>query len=574
MAQASKTRTVEEIKVGSRWLRGTVAEELETDAASFRADTAQVLKFHGVYVQDNRDTRTERIRAKAERDYACMIRVAIPGGRLSAAQYLSLDELARKLGSSSLRLTTRQGIQFHFVAKADLQELMRSINATLLTTWGGCGDVVRNVTACPSCDEEVRRLGLDELAQTISLEFKAPSDAYYELWIDGARVPNQVLGAARIARSVYGPTMLPRKFKIGLTTSRDNCVDVFSCDVGLVVDIDDPTRIRVYAGGGLGRSGTDETTFARLGDLFGEIDRSQILAVVRAIVALHRDEGNRDDRSHARLKYLVEAKGVAWARSEVERRSGVEFAPATRDTFEVDDDHLGEFVGGGGSFDLGIKLPSGRIVNRPGARYLDGVAALIEEFNPELGITARGDLIVRNVPVRHRDRLYALLGTYGVAVPERLSPLHRASFACVALPTCGLALAESERYLPEFLDEFYAMLADLSMSDEFFEVRMTGCPNGCARPYLGEIGIVGRSKRSYDIFVGADRHGTRLNTLFARDVDRSLLVSGLEPLVRRYRDQRRDGESFGDFYFRLDPAEIASLRPAPRERRTRVRSES
>ncbi|MHB1904945.1 MAG: hypothetical protein ACYCTG_12810, partial [Ferrimicrobium sp.] len=181
MAQESKTRTVEEIKVGSRWLRGTVAEELETDAASFRADTAQVLKFHGVYVQDNRDTRTERIRAKAELDYACMIRVAIPGGRLSAAQYLSLDELARKLGSSSLRLTTRQGIQFHFVAKADLQELMRSINATLLTTWGGCGDVVRNVTACPSCDEEVRRLGLDELAQTISLEFKAPSDAYYEL---------------------------------------------------------------------------------------------------------------------------------------------------------------------------------------------------------------------------------------------------------------------------------------------------------------------------------------------------------------------------------------------------------
>lgn len=574
MTDKSKTLTVEEVKAASSWLRGNVAQELQADSTSFEADTAQILKFHGVYVQDNRDTRTERIRAKVELDHRCMIRVAIPGGRLSADQYLALDALTRRLGSSSLRLTTRQGIQFHFVAKADLGELMNLINETLLTTWGGCGDVVRNVTACPSSDEGVKRLELDELAQIISLQFKAPSDAYYELWIDGTRVPNQVLGAAPVAESVYGPTMLPRKFKIGLTTSRDNCVDVFSCDVGLVVDINHPRRVRIYAGGGLGRSGTDGTTFARLGDLLGEVDRAQVLDVITAIVALHRDEGNREDRSHARLKYLVAARGVSWVRSEVERRSGVTIPAATPDAFELEDDHLGELATDNDHFDFGVKLPSGRIVNRENGRYLDGVAAIVGEFNPELAITARGDLIVKGVAVNQRDRLLELLEVHGIDAPEELSPLHRASFACVALPTCGLALAESERYLPEFLDEFHAMLAGLSMSEESFEVRMTGCPNGCARPYLGEIGIVGRSKRSYDIFIGADRHGTRLNTLFARDVDRSALVSGIEPLVRRYRDQRRGGESFGDFYCRLNDEDIASLRPASRQRRSRVTSKS
>lgn len=573
MTERSKTLTVEEIKAGSSWLRGNVAEELQSDSTSFGADTAQILKFHGVYTQDNRDSRTERLRAKLELDHRCMIRVAIPGGRLSAGQYLALDALARKLGSGSLRLTTRQGIQFHFVTKADLGELMRMINETLLTTWGGCGDVVRNVTACPSSDESVSRLGLDELAQTVSLRFKAPSDAYYELWIDGSRVPNQVLGAAPVAESVYGPTMLPRKFKIGLATSRDNCVDVFSCDVGLVVDIDDPSRVRVYAGGGLGRSGTDDTTFARLGDLLGQVDRAEVIDVIAAIVTLHRDEGNREDRSHARLKYLVEAKGVSWIRAEVERRSGVDFTPASADTFLVEDDHLGELMVDEGHFDFGVKLPSGRIVNRDAGRHLDGVAAIVDEFNPELAITPRGDLIVRGVPVAQRDRLRELLSVHGIDAPETMSPLHRASFACVALPTCGLALAESERYLPEFLDEFHAMLAGLSMAEESFEVRMTGCPNGCARPYLGEIGIVGRSKRSYDIFIGADRHGTRLNTLFARDVDRGSIVSGLEPLVRLYRDQRRVGESFGDFFFRLGEDEIASLRPASRRRRSSAKEE-
>ncbi|MHB1734083.1 MAG: assimilatory sulfite reductase (NADPH) hemoprotein subunit, partial [Ferrimicrobium acidiphilum] len=258
----------------------------------------------------------------------------------------------------------------------------------------------------------------------------------------------------------------------------------------------------------------------------------------------------------------------------VERRGGVAFSAATPDTFVVEDDHLGELVTDNDHFDFGVKLPSGRIVNRENGRYLDGVAAIVDEFNPELAITARGDLIVRGVAVSQRDRLRELLALHGIDAPEELSPLHRASFACVALPTCGLALAESERYLPEFLDEFHTMLAELSMSEESFEVRMTGCPNGCARPYLGEIGIVGRSKRSYDIFIGADRHGTRLNTLFARDVDRGALVSGLEPLVRRYRDQRRAGESFGDFYFRLDDEEIASVRPASRQRRSRAKSES
>lgn len=558
---------IEAIKITSNQLRGTIAEELTTDAPTFASDTAQVLKFHGVYLQDNRDVRSERIRAKQPLDHRAMVRVAIPGGRLRAEQYLALDALSDVFGNGTLRLTTRQGIQYHFATKAGLEGLLRGINDTLLTTWGGCGDVVRNVTACPSSRHHHDGTDLDALANAISRRYKAPADAYYELWVDGERVPTDIAGAPSVDASLYGPTMLPRKFKIGVTTSDDNCVDVLTSDVGVVVDVDRPERIRIYVGGGMGRSGTDDTTFARIADLLGEVDRSELLTVIDALVALQRDEGNRTDRAHARFKYLVARIGVDAVREAVLERSGIRVDDAVPDTFAHTEDHLGTTRHDAASVtDYGIKLPSGRISDANGIEYRTAIAEIVRVLGGDLAVTPRGDLLLLGVSQAELPRIERILEAHHVPTAAAQRAIERNAFACVALPTCGLALAESERYLPAFLKEFGAMLASHQLEDEDIEIRMTGCPNGCARPYMGEIGIVGRSKRSYDLFIGGDREGTRMNELFARDVQRDQLVPVLGGIVERFAADRRPGERFGDFFLRLDESAKQALRPQERVR--------
>jgi sulfite reductase (ferredoxin) len=558
---------IEAIKDASNLLRGSIAKELSSDAPTFAADTAQVLKFHGVYLQDNRDVRSERIRAKQPLDHRAMVRVAIPGGRLSAEQYLALDALCDVFGNGTLRLTTRQGIQYHFATKAGLEGLLRGINNTLLTTWGGCGDVVRNVTACPASHHRSDGTELDSLANAISRRYKAPAEAYYELWVDGERVPADIAGAPSVDASLYGPSMLPRKFKIGVTTSNDNCVDVLTNDIGVVVDAARPALVRLYVGGGMGRSGTDDTTFARIADLLGEVKRSDVLAVIDALVALQRDEGNRSDRAHARFKYLVERIGVDAVRDEVQRRCGITVAIVPPDTFPHTDDHLGSPDQTLSSrTDYGIKLPSGRISDTDAVQYRTAIAEIVRFVGGELAITPRGDLLLLGVDHTSIPRIERILMAHHVPTASSQRAIERNAFACVALPTCGLALAESERYLPSFLEEFGAMLASHQLEDEDIEIRMTGCPNGCARPYMGEIGIVGRSKRSYDLFIGGDREGTRMNELFARDVPRDQLVPVLGGIVERFAAERRPNERFGDFFVRLDETVKAALRPQERVR--------
>lgn len=558
--------SVELIKESSNGLRGSIADELHNGLSSFSSDNEQILKFHGVYAQDDRDLRKERVRAKLEVEHICMIRIALPGGVISAEQYLAIDSLAGEFSNAALRLTTRQGIQFHFVVKSDLEVLLRRINQTLLTTWGGCGDVVRNVTACPSSPSGLDDAGLSELAKKISLRYKAPSDAYLELWVDGEKIPNEIIGAPGIDTSVYGEAMLPRKFKIGLARSSDNCTDVLSCDLGIVIDEDDPKRVRIYVGGGMGRSASDESTFARLADLLGEVDRKDIFGVADAIISIQRDNGDRRDRSHARFKYLVDRWGVETVRKEVERLSGIKVDPAIPDTFSQTTDHLGVTNDIDGHFDFGVKLPSGRIKDAPGLLYLTTIRRLVKLANPKLAVTAKGDLLLKEIPANLKPDFFKILRDLPELDANSQPKVFRESFACVALPTCGLALAESERYLPFFLAELTERLEELDLADQAIEVRMTGCPNGCARPYLAEIGIVGRSKRSYDIYLGADRQGTRLGSLFAKDVDRQSLVDVLTPTLKQYRDNRFKGESFGDFVNRQPYELIETLKPTPRVR--------
>ncbi len=558
--------SLELVKESSNGLRGSIAQELNDGFGSFSTENEQILKFHGIYTQDNRDLRRERIRAKQEIEHICMIRVALAGGVISAEQYLALDRLAGEFGNAMLRLTTRQGIQFHFVTKSEIEDLLKKINQTLLTTWGGCGDVVRNVTACPSSRGDGQNVRLPELAKVISLRYKAPSDAYLELWVDGERIPNEILNAPSPEASIYGSTMLPRKFKIGLALSSDNCTDVLSSDIGVVIDETDPNKVRIYVGGGMGRSAADESTFARLADLLGEVDRKELLSVIDAIISIQRDNGDRHDRSHARFKYLVDRWGVDKVRQEVEALSGIAIRNATRDVFGETTDHLGVTNETSNQFDFGIKLPSGRIKDTPDLPYLTTIRRLVELANPKLAITAKGDLLFKGISSDLRVDFFKTLQGVSALDPKTQPRIFRESFACVALPTCGLALAESERFLPTFLTELAENLGELGLADQSFEVRMTGCPNGCARPYLAEIGIVGRSKRSYDIYLGADRQGTRMGQLFAKDVDQQSLVAALTPILGLYRDNRSEAESFGDFVTRQSSELIDSLRPAGRTR--------
>ncbi len=567
MSEESTTRSeIEQLKESSGLLMGGLREEMSSNRDEVGSESKQLLKFHGVYAQDNRDTRSARKRAGEPLEHIYMLRVAIPGGRLSARQYLSLDSLARRIGTHSLRLTTRQGIQLHFVSKNQLPEMISAVNECLLTTWGGCGDVVRNVVACVGIDPATTALGVDRLAADLSRRYKAPADSYIQLWIDGTRVPNEILGAPPLDESIYGQAMLPRKFKIGIATSIDNCVDVLANDLGLVIDAQSPSRVRLYVGGGMGRSHSDATTYARVADLLGEVDRGDLLAICDSVIALQRDEGDRADRSHARLKYLVAAWGIERVRSEVERRAGVGIRPGVRDTFSLTQDHLCHVEQANGHFGFGIKLPSGRIANTPGSPMLDRLRDFVGDFGPSLAVTARGDLLLYDLAPEIAPQVAERISLADLPVDSHLRPLDRESFACVSLPTCGLALAESERYLPELLADLGACLSRLGVPHLPLEVRVTGCPNGCARPYLGEIGLVGRSKRSYDIHLGDTSNGRRLNELFAQDVDRDDIVPCLAALISLYLDQRLGGERFGAFATRVGLSGRDDLKPARRRR--------
>ncbi len=569
-----KESTVEKIKRESNLLKGTIEDELGTTAETFTSDTGQLLKFHGVYLQDNRDVRSSRKREGLDLEHLVMVRVAIPGGKLSADQYRSLDQLSDKFGNSTLRLTTRQGIQFHFATKAVIRELIAGINETLLTTWGGCGDVVRNVVACTNAGNSELQTKLDQLADYISTSYKAPADSYWQIWIDGDRVPQAIVDAPSIDESVYGATMLPRKFKIGLATTNDNCIDALSHDIAVVIDAIEPSRLHIFAGGGMGRSGTDPTTYARAATHLGTVREGYLKATLDAILTIQRDYGDRKDRAHARLKYTIDRLGVDFFEQLVVERSGQSFAKDTFPGFTNEGDHLGvEEAPTKGRFNLGYKLPSGRISNSGEVKdQRDRIVKAIEQATCEVRVTAKGDLVFTELSEEDLAKISDLLDdarSKEQARTKRHIPLStkELSFACVALPTCSLALAESERYLPNFVEELQSRLELLGAPDAAIEVRITGCPNGCARPYLGELGVVGRSKKSYDIFIGADRRGMRLSEQFAVDVPSSELVNSITPLLKLWVADGIEKVNFGDFVTSLDKDLVTSLAPAPRRRR-------
>lgn len=552
---------VEHIKAQSRHLHGQIAEELAAETSHFSEEQVQLIKFHGMYQQENRDLRQARKEAKAEKAYQFMVRSRIPGGALTAEQYLVEDELAGRYGNGTLRITTRQGFQLHSILKGDLRATLREINARLLSTLAACGDVNRNVMACPAPTSSRAQARVTEIAHQIAMHLAPRSSAYHEIWIDGEKA--ETIEEPEVIEPIYGPTYLPRKFKIGIAFPGDNCIDVYTQDVGLVAFLEgeELAGFTVIIGGGMGMTHGKQETYPRLATPLCDISVEQALPVIEAIVTVQRDYGDRQNRKHARMKYVVEERGSAWFRAEVEQRLGYTLADPRPIVFHDVEDHLGWHRQGNGRWFLGLWVENGRITDSASKRLRSGLRAVIEQFRPGIRLTAQQNILLTDITDEQRAPLESLLHAHGISIDPRAAGVSRFAMACPALPTCGLALAEAERALPAIMRQIEADLTALGMVDVPLSVRMTGCPNGCARPYMGDIGFVGRTKDVYHIYVGGDWANTRMNTLYAPSVRRENLAATLYPLFILWRDERLPGETFGDFCHRTRPVAAALMTP-------------
>lgn len=523
--------SVETIKGRSRYLRGSIAQELGTQEPSFGEESGQVLKFHGIYQQDDRD-----LRKGGDRTHILMVRAALPGGRLSAEQYLVADELADLVGDGTLRITSRQGLQWHRVGKADLAALIWTLNQSLVTTLGACGDVVRNVVACP--DPRAPQV-LEEVAVELAERFQPRTSSYWELWVDGERAVSAVEGGEDV-EPVYGSHYLPRKFKIGIASPGDNCIDLLTHDLGFV-PVEDGWVVTV--GGGQGKSPTRDDTYPRLADPLATVSRSEIGEVAEAVVTVQRDWGERSDRKRARLKYLIDTWGLPRFRRAVEERLGWDLPEPEPIGWTSHADHLGWHDTGS----LGVAVESGRI----SGGFRQALAAVVERHRPDLRFTPQQNLVITGLPFESRREVARELG---VGLPT----LSTVAMACVALPTCGLALTDAERALPQVTGELEGVLTGLGLAETVVTVRMTGCSNGCARPYTSEIGLVGRRRGRYDIHLGAAPDGTRLGEPMFESVRLEEVVATLEPLLAAWRDES-DAITFGDFCYRLGRSGLVAL---------------
>jgi sulfite reductase (ferredoxin) len=539
---------VEVAKRSGRHLRGTIAETLRSEATHFGPDDIHLLKFHGTYQQDSRDQRRGREAAGEEKAYSFMVRVAIPAGAITAQQYLALEGIADRHANGTLRVTTRQGFQFHGVLKGNLKAAIAGINQELLTTIAACGDVQRNVMGCSAPLADADHAAVRQVAEALAGELRPGSRAYHEIWLDGEK---QI--STEEEEPFYGDRYLPRKFKTAVGLSVDNCVDIYSQDVGLLAVVADG-RIRGFnllVGGGLGMTHHKADTTARLAEPLGFVPLANGVEAVRIVAAVFRDHGNRSDRRHARLKYLLAEWGIDRFREEFQRRATFRLAPPVALPPLPFHDHLGRHRQHDGRFFYGVFIQSGRIVDHPGHTLKTALHEIVTRFRPGLRLTGQQNVLLTDLDLGDVDALENILREHGVTPPLELSAARRFSLACPALPTCGLAVAESERAIPGVLDQFETELESLGLRDEPLTIRMTGCPNGCARPYTADLAFVGRSLGLYNVYVGGSLAGDRLVDLYRADVATEDLLPAVRPLLARWAGERLEGEGLGDFYQRL-----------------------
>jgi sulfite reductase (ferredoxin) len=554
----------EAVKRQSRQLRGTLARDLADTKTPFDNAGYSLLKFHGTYQGYDRDTATERKQQGLDKLWQFMARVRIPGGRLTAGQYLALDALADRHADGTLRVTTRQSIQFHGIVKSGLKATIAGINHALLTTLAACGDVVRTVTTLPAplADPVHRRLDAD--ARLLSTHLLPITGAYHEIWLDGEKVT-----AEEPVDPLYGERYLPRKFKIGLAVPEDNTIDVLTNDLAIVALFDGGGRLLGYnflLGGGHGMTHNKPATYPRLATPVAFVEPDDLLEAAKAVVRLHHDWGDRGNRRHARLKYVIAERGEDWARERLSEDLGKTLAPCRGMPEFSMPDHLGWHEQGDGRLYLGVPVPSGRIVDDDRIRLRTALREIVGRFGVDPILMPTQDIILSNIDPADRDAIEAILREAGVRLADELLPVERWALACPALPSCGLALTEAERVREDIVGAIADRLKRRGLEDERLSVRITGCPNGCARPYNGDIGIVGRMPGFYSLYVGGDFAGTRLNQPLADRLDIAGIADALDPLFARFAGERLDGEGFGDFCHRIG---VAALRPQIEPRRSR-----
>jgi sulfite reductase (ferredoxin) len=567
ISPTQKLSKVESLKERSNFLREPLATQLQEETTHFSEDAVQILKFHGSYQQDNRDNRVKG----QEKDYQFMLRTRNPGGLIPAQLYLTLARLSDDYGNHTLRVTTRQGFQVHGILKKNLKAAIAAIVQSMGSTLGACGDLNRNVMAPPAPFKNRPEYQYAwEYANNIADLLRPQTGAYYEIWLDGEKIISaEEAPEVKAARQrnhngtifpdkeepIYGEGYMPRKFKICVTVPGDNSVDVYTHDVSLVVMTDGSGELQgfnVLAGGGLGRTHNKEETFPRTADPIGYVDKADVYDLIKAIVSTQRDYGNRTERRRARMKYLLEEWGVEKFRTVVEGYWGKPLAPFKPLPNWKYQDFLGWHEQGDGKLFLGISIESGRVKDEGSFQLKTALGKIVERFNLPLCLTPSQNLIVYEIEPAHKATIEEILHQHGiVSDPQEIDPLVRYSMACPALPTCGLAITESERVLPGIIDRIRGLLNKLDMGQEQFVIRMTGCPNGCARPYMAELGFVGSAPEAYQVWLGGTPNQTRLAQAYVDKLPIAELESFLEPLFVYFKHHRSKEESFGEFCHRV-----------------------
>lgn len=557
MSDVAELSKIEHLKAGSRQLRGTIAEELAQDNEPFSGDSENLLKNHGTYQQENRDGRG----TGEGKSFACMVRSRIPGGKVTAAQFLVELDLCDRFGNGTLRITTRQGFQHHGILKTNLRETIREINRIKLTTLAACGDVNRNVMCCPApINTNSIRRDNQALADQIAEHLRPRTQAYFDIWLRDETTGEEtnVADFQPTVEPIYGANYLPRKFKLGITLPEDNCIDALTYDLAFAT-IHDGRSIagyNIYVGGGQGTTPANKKTFPTVAKRMAFCSPAEIVEVSGAVVKAFRDTGNRADRKIARLKYVIANQGVDFFRGKVEEHLGHKLPDAHDVEITGVDDHMGWHEQGDGKLFLGINIENGRIKDDSSLRIKAGLRAILTKYGMNARLTALQGVILCDINPGDRADISRLLSEHGMAAAEDLTLIRRYSIACPALPTCGLSVTESERVFPNVIDSLEVELRKLDLIGERISVHMTGCPNGCARPYTPDIGLVGKAKGKYTVFLGGNAEGTRLAFLFKDMVPLEELAQSVSPVLSYFKNSREVGEAFGDFCHRKGLADL------------------
>lgn len=566
---APKLSPVEAIKEESRFLRGTISEEIADTTDHFNDSNIQLLKFHGSYQQDDRDARTERKKAGLDKAYSMMVRLRIPGGRITSDQFLSMLDLCEELGNSTMKITTRQTIQLHGVVKDNLRPTIKRVNELALSTLAACGDVNRNIMCCPAKRSGSVHAELERLTDELTAAMAPNTSAYHEIWVSDPETGEKTLeGGGEVVEPLYGPTYLPRKFKMGIALPEDNCVDIYTQDIGLLAIVRDDKIIgyNVLVGGGMGTTPAKKVTYPALGKRMAFAAPDQVIGVCQAVLKVQRDNGNREDRKIARMKYLVDNWGIDKFRAEVEKYYGESLQDCTEDDVHGVDDHMGWQEQGDGKWSYGLNIENGRLYDNDHVQLKGALRSVCREFKTEVRMTGHQSVIFTDIDASDKDKLIGLIKQHQVPTTEETSTVRRWSMSCVALPTCGLAITESERRLPGIIDALEQPLAKLGLASERFTIRMTGCPNGCARPYNADMALVGKAKDRYTLYVGGGWLGNRLAYIYKDLVPDDVVVDEMIGVFAAFKANRQDGESLGEFCTRVgkdDLAVMADAAPRP-----------